>query len=120
MSLSEPLVILDGLLQRAGNTTVKANRVALGEPVTIQVTGDFTMTNSVHRLQKGTPGGGYVNVDNIFGAEPGEILFLFGDGVRLRNNGNMFLPGNFKLDLGNTILLYWTGSLGVWAPMSYV
>jgi len=116
--ISQALVILDGLVQRAGNTTVQANRVALAEPVDINVTGDFVMTNSVHRLIKGTPGGGFVNVDNINGAEPGELIFLFGNGVRLRKNGNIDIPQNFKLNPGKSILLYWVESLGVWIPVS--
>ena len=108
MSLSEPLVILNGLLQRAGDTTVQCNRFALGPSSVIGVTGDFTMTNSVHLLVKATPGFGRVNVSNIFGAEDGELLFLFGDRIRLRRNGNMLLPRtNINLNTGDSILLYW-------------
>ena len=115
--ISEALVIIDGLLQRAAKTTVQVNRIALAEPVDINVTGDFVMTNSVHNLIKSTPGGGFVNVDNITGAEPGELLFLFGDRIRLRKNGNIGIPSSFKITSGRTILLYWSGV--VWIPISY-
>lgn len=108
MSLSEPLVILNGLLQRAGDTTVECNRLSLGQSETINVTGDFTMTSSVHFLVKATPGFGFVTVENIFGAENGELLFLFGDRIRFRNNGNIRLPrNNFRMRTGDSLLLYW-------------
>lgn len=121
MSLSEPIVVLDGLLQRAGNNTNQLNRVALSPPITISVLGDFTMTNSVHFLEKGTPGGGKVNVDNIYGANPGELLLLFGDKVRLKKGGNLFIPTNFVFNIGRSLLLYWTGPpQDIWVPVSAI
>lgn len=111
---SEPLIVLGSLIQRAGNTVVKNNRIALGDPVSLTVGGDFTMTNSVHEL---SPSGFIASVDNIFGAEAGELLLLYGDRVRLRSgNGNIALSSNFWLLSGRSVLLYYTGT--VWVAMS--
>lgn len=117
MSISEALVLLGGQLQRAGDTTVQCNRFALGPPVPLAVSGNsFTMTHSVHELSNS--GNGTQNVDAIFGGEQGEVLFLFGDGVRLRNrnNGNIRIPSNYRIRNDQTALLYFTGT--VWVAMA--
>jgi len=115
MSLSEPLVIEDGLLQRpTPDTAVQCNRFALSPPVPIIVTGDFTMTASVHVLNKGTPGNQWVNISNITGMNQGEILLLFSTSnrIRFKSNGNIALPNNFRLNPFKSVFLYWSG--GMW------
>ena len=116
-NLTEPLVLAQGQIQRAGqDDVVRSFRYGWSSPDPLLVTGDFTMTQTVHELF--TIGPGTVNVNNINGAETGELLFLFGNRVRLRNNtGNLAgLANSFRLRPGRTILLYFANPL--WLTVS--
>lgn len=100
--------------QAMDDNVVNPKRLALSPPVFVNVTGDFTMTASVHEAVAASN----TNVENIFGANAGELLLLFGDKVRLRKTGGNLsgMANNFKLKPKRSILLYFTGSL--WMTVS--
>ena len=102
---SEPIITQDGLLKRCGDTVVSIPNLALSEPVPITVVGDFTKTHNVHLVTafRWTP------VRNIYGAETGELLFLFGDGVVLKRGGN--IETRYRVRPERNILLYYNGSM---------
>lgn len=111
-----PLIFANGQIQRAGGSdVVMAPRWGIPH-VPLTVTGDFTMTAGAHWLDAVTT----VDVRNIYGAEPGEVLFLFGDNVRLRNSGGNLagLENSIRLRPFRTALLYFADPL--WITMSEV
>lgn len=113
--LIPPLVLIGGQIQQAvADDVVNPQRFALSPPSLIAVTGDFTMTASVHEAVATSN----TNVKNIYGANAGELLLLIGDKVKLRKSGGNLagMANNFTLKPKRSILLYFTGTL--WMTVS--
>lgn len=101
-----PIVINQGLLSAVNNDPCRVANLNLGEPVTVNVTGDFSVTRTVNKLTASTR----VTVRNIFG-DPGMVILLFGENVRLRRGGNLSLRRNtVDIEPDVVVVLYYTGT----------
>ncbi len=101
-----PIVMNQGLLSAVNDDPCRVANLNLGEPVTINVTGDFLVTRTVNRLVAPSR----VNVNNIFTTDIGMVILLFGDNVRLRRDGNLALSKTINIEPGVTVVLYYTGT----------
>ncbi len=84
----QPLTIEAGMIQLIGDRRTELRRINLGPISPIVVTSDTIVVQFSSHFLDGN-GGGTKNVDFILGGVEGDLLVLFGDNVRVRNNGNV-------------------------------
>ncbi len=111
----QPLVIVDGQIEALGNRRLEIQKLNLGDEEIILVASDtVAITGSHHFLENA--GGGVQNVDDILGGEEGDFLVLKGNDIRLRTNGNLQMPSNYRLEPDKTIVFLYAG--GVWLEIA--
>ena len=111
----QPLVIVDGQIEALGDRKLEIQKLNLGTEELILVSSDtVTITGSHHYLENA--GGGVQNVDDILGGEEGDFLILKGNDIRIRQNGNIQMSSNYRLEPGRTLVLLFAG--GVWLEIA--
>jgi len=114
--MSSPLIVLNGQIHQAGLTKLDLPNINIGVPPTVIVTTN-TVTKTLSTINLVKVGGG-IDVHTINGADEGDLLWVYGENVKLkRNGGNLTgLPGDFTLDPGRCIVLHFWG--GEWKQVS--
>lgn len=103
----QPLVAVAGQLENIGDRRTEVLKLNIGSPDFQNVTINsfpFKRTMTVVR------GVGFflpINIYNILGGQDGDVLILAGRDVRLVTTGNLDLLGNYLLQPGKSILLYY-------------
>ncbi len=111
MAINFPLIVINGLVQRSKDNTVRISKINFGPQVNIDVSSNtITITNSFHFVTNTGPSGTQ-NIDTILGGEEGDFVIFEGDKVRFRNNqDNIRLKSNYVLKNEKTLTLVYNGT----------
>lgn len=102
----QPLIALNGQIEKVGKRRTEIHKLNLGLPDHQNIGGDFLYRKTV-TFVRGVAFFLPVNVFNIAGGQGGDLLILGGRDVRLMLGGNLKLLTNYLLQPGKTMMLYY-------------
>jgi hypothetical protein len=110
----EPILAVEGQLETASGRRVELNRINLGPQDYVLAANTVTIHKTNTFLDGGL--GSRVSVETILGGQESDLLLLFADNVRLMTSGNITISSNFKMDFGDSIMLFYVQ--GSWIELS--